>query len=415
MKLLIGIIATDEGEQLFILDNGRPSLVKADGNSPEKMYSNYSILKQHPFKINDMPMSGPGVFRFRYGPVTSGIREAGCFHLYTYGEKILRATIDISWKQREMGKAMQHKSPETALVMAERVCSNFAVSHSIAFSRAVEMAQGINPSLLTKNWRTLFIESERIYNHLHLIYKLASSAAQKVLAAHVSALFEDALRLNESLAGSRYLMGINNIGKLNHTPAISDIQKIAMGYRELAERFTKLYKHSLTNYNYLDRLHSAGAITSAQAEEIGLTGPSLRACGIKDDLNSTTEHLISLPVITQNEGDALARMEIRAEEIANSCQYLINHLRASDSWYDDQEDDVQFTKIGGTGYAVVNSPSGALGYYVEVNDGRVQHVDIFTPSYPGMYAISHVLEGQIFTDFPFVVDSFGVHFADAAC
>ncbi|GMT45099.1 MAG: hypothetical protein IEMM0006_0931 [bacterium] len=415
MKILIGIIATDEGEQLFILNNGRPALVKADGNNPEKMYSNYAILKQHPLKINDEPMSGPGVFRFRYGPVTSGVREAGCFHLYTYGEKILRATIDVSWKQREMGKAMQNKSPETALLLAEQVCSNFAISHSIAFSRAVEMSLGINPSLLTKNWRTLLIEAERIYNHLHLIYKLASSAAQKVLAAHVSALFEGALRLNENLTGSRYLMGINNIGKLNHTPAISDIQGVANGYRELAERFTKLYKHSLANYNYLDRLHSAGTITPVQAGKLGLTGPSLRACGIKDNLNDTTEHLISLPVITQNEGDALARMEVRAEEIVNSCQYLVDHLRASDSWYDSGEKDAEPTKTGGTGYAVVNSPSGALGYYVEVDEAKVRNVGIFTPSYPGMHAVSRVLEGLIFTDFPFVFDSFGVHFADAAC
>ncbi len=415
MKILIGIIATDEGEQLFIIDNGRPALMKADGNNPESMYANYSILKQHPLKINDVPMSGPGVFRFRYGPVTSGVREAGCFHLYTYGEKILRATIDVSWKQREMGKAMQNKPPETALAMAEKVCSNFAISHSIAFSRAAEMALGISPSLLTKNWRTLFIESERIYNHLHLIYKLASSAAQKVLAAHVSALFEEALRLNESLTGSRYLMGINDIGKLNHMPNISNIQDVAKGYRELAERFTKLYKHSLANYNYLDRLHSAGTITPVQAEKLGLTGPSLRACGLKDNLNDTTEHLISLPVITKNQGDALARMEVRAEEIVNSCQYLVDHLRASDSWYTTGETDAEFTKTGGTGYAVVNSPSGALGYYVEVDKAKVRNVGIFTPSYPGMHAVSRVLEGLIFTDFPFVFDSFGVHFADAAC
>jgi len=415
MKLLIGIIATNEGEQLFVLNNGLPALVKADGNHPEKMYSNYSILKQHPLKINDEPMSGPGVFRFRYGPVTSGVREAGCFHLYTYGEKILRATIDVSWKQREIEKAMQHKLPETVLLMAEKVCSNFAISHSIAFSRAVEMALGINSSLLTKNWRTLLIESERIYNHLHLIYKLASSAAQKVLAAHVGALFEDALRLNENISGSRYLMGVNNIGRLNHTPAMSDIQKVAQGYRELAERFTKLYKHSLANYNYLDRLHSAGTITPALAEELGLTGPSLRACGIKDNLNDATEHLISLPVITKNQGDALARMEVRAEEIVNSCRYLVDHLRASDSWNDDKEKVPELTKTGGTGYAVVNSPSGALGYYVKADEGKVQNVGIFTPSYPGMHAVSRVLEGLIFTDFPFVFDSFGVHFADAAC
>lgn len=416
MKLLIGIIATHEGEKLFILDNGQPALVNVEkGDNPEETYRNYALLKQHPVKINDEPVHGPGVFKFRYGPVTSGIREAGSFHLYTYGEKILRATIDISWKQRGMEKAMEQQLPEKALLMAENVCSNFALSHSVAFSRAVEMSLGITPSLLTKNWRTLFIESERIYNHLHLIYKLASAAAQKVLAAHVSALFEEALRLNERLTGSRYLMGINNIGRLNHTPDLSGIQEIANGYQQLADRFTKLYKHSLSNYNYLDRLHSAGIVTPALAEAWGLTGPSLRACGIKDCLNKTTEHLVSLPVITQNQGDALARMEVRAEELVNSCLYLVDHLRASDSWYDTEENKNRETNTEGTGYAVANSPSGALGYYVEVEKGEMKKVDIFTPSYPGMHAVSHVLEGLIFTDFPFVFDSFGVHFADAAC
>jgi len=414
MKVLIGIIATNEGERLFILDNGKPVLVHVNGDNPEEKFKNYPILKQHPLKINDEPMKGPGVFRFRYGPVTAGVREAGCFHLYTYGEKILRATIDISWKQREIAKAMQDKSPKTALMMAERVCSNFAISHSVGFSRAVEMALDAAPSLLTKNWRTLLIESERIYNHLYVIYKLASAAAQKVLAAHVSALFEEALRLNESLTGSRYLMGINNIGKLNSMPTVADIQKIAHGYRKLAKKFTELYKHSLENYNYLDRLHSAGTLTPSQVDELGLTGPSLRACGVMDDLNDTTEHLISLPVITQKEGDALARMEVRAEEIVNSSQYLVDHLRASDSWYEAGEKDAEFAKGDGTGYAVVNSPSGALGYYVEVKESKMQRVEIFTPSYPGMHAVSHALEGLIFTDFPFVFESFGVHFADAA-
>lgn len=414
MRVLIGVIATPEGEQLFVLDNGKALLVDTNENEAEKAFPNYIFLKQHSFRINNEPVKGPGVFRFRYGPVTAGVREAGCFNLYTYGEKILRAEIDIRWKHRKMRDAMLNKSPHATLVLAEHVCSNFAVSHSIAFSRAVEMALGMNTTLLTKNWRTLFLEAERIYNHLHVIYKLTSAAAQKVLAAHISALFERSLRLNETLAGSRYLMDINNIGKLNHSPSLANIQKVINGYRELKEEFTRLYEHSLVNHNYLDRLHTSGTLTPDKARELGLTGPSLRACGAKDDLNGTTEHLISLPVITQNEGDALARMEIRAEEIVNSCQYLIDHLLASDSWLGETGQEAG-TRTNGTGYAVVNSPSGALGYYVKIGDGRLQQVEIFTPSYPGMHAVSEALEGLIFTDFPFVFDSFGVHFADAAC
>lgn len=414
MKILLGTIQTDEGEQLFILDKGQAVLTRSEGHETEKKFGNYSFLKQHSFLINNEPVHGEGVFRFRYGPITAGVREAGCFNLYTYGEKILRAGIDIGWKYREIGKAMQDKTPQAVVRLAEHICSNFAVSHSIAFSRAVEMAQSVDATLLTKNWRTLLLEAERIYNHLHVIYKLASAAAQKVLAAHISALFEESLRLNEQLTGSRFLMGINTIGKLNHEPALSNVQIAIKGYKKIEKQFTELYKHSLANRNYLDRLHAAGTLKPAQATELGLTGPSLRACGFNDDLNGTTEHLISLPVVTQNEGDALARMEVRAEEIVNSCQYLIDHLRASDTWYGEVEKENRL-KEHGMGYAVVNSPSGALGYYVKISEGKLRQVEIFTPSYPGMHAISQALEDLIFTDFPFVFDSFGVHFADAVC
>ncbi len=415
MKILIGIISTSKGDKLYVLDDGQEMLINDDGKNQKDIYGNYSFLKKHSFKINDYPVTGPGVFRFRYGPVTSGIREAGVFQLYTYGEKILRATIDLSWKYREMAGTMQMTSPEAGLLMAERVCSNFAMSHSVAFSQSVETALEIKTSLLTKNWRILLLEAERIYNHLYVIYKLAAAAAQKVLAAHLSALFEEALRLNEQLTGSRYLMGINSIGRLNNNPSGPAVQKAVDGYKNLANTFTRLYEHGLANYNFLDRLHTSGTLTPDMAESMGLTGPSLRACGIKDGLNTTTSHLISLPVITQSGGDALARMEIRAGEIVNSCQYLIDHLRTSDSWIDNEETQIRKDKTGGTGYSVVNSPSGALGYYLNVKNGNVQDVNPFTPSYIGMHAVSHALEGAIFTDFPFIFDSFGIHFTDASC
>ncbi len=413
MKVLTGIITSPEGEQLLALDNGMAVLEEA-GSHPEKVFANYAVLKQHPAVINDVPMKGPGVFKFRYGPVTAGVREAGCFYLYTYGEKILRATVDISWKQRGLAGAMYGMPPEKALLLAERVSSNFGFSHSVAFSRAVEAALGLQPSLQAKNWRALLLESERIYNHLYVIYKLSSAAAQKVLAAHVSALFEEALRLNEGLTGSRYLLGINDVGRLHQVPDASHAKHLAEHYASLARRFTELYKHSLKNYNYLDRLHSAGTLSPEQAVALGLTGPTLRACGVKDELNDTTEHLISLPVITQKEGDALARMEVRAEEMVNSCHYLVNHLRACDTWYETKEKTAGERPPDGTGYAIVNAPSGALAYYAEVQDNKMKRVEIFTHSYVGMHAVSQALEGLIFTDFPFAYESFGVHFTDAA-
>lgn len=413
MKVLLGVINSLESESLFIFEKGQSSIMPATEEEINN-YPNYELLKEKNLKINDEKITGPGVFQFRYGPVTSGVREAGSFNLYTYGEKILRASIDISWKHRGIESAMVNKSSEAALILSEQVCSNFAISHSIAFSRAVENAIELPISIITRNWRILLLEAERIYNHLYVIYRLTSAAAQKVLAAHLLALFEEALRLNEMLTGSRFLMGINNIGKFNHYPDFSKILIAAKGYEDISTRFTRLYEHSLANTNYLDRLHNAGPLTPAKATSIGLTGPSLRACGLDDHLNGSLEHLIILPVVTQNEGDSLARMEVRAEEIVNSLKYLTDHLKVSDSWSDEMHHSEYESKTGGTGYAVSNSPSGAVGYYVVIEDKKIKKVNIFTPSYVGMHAMSMALEEMVFTDFPFVCDSFGVFFTGAS-
>lgn len=413
MQILLGVVSQLEKEQLFVLEEGKCVLMPADEQSTAA-FGNYDLLKARPLYIQEEPVSGSGVFRFRYGPVTSGIREAGCFYLYTFGEKILRAGIDLNWKHRGLELAMKGLSLEKGTALAEKVCSNFSVAHSVAYARAIEEALGINVDLATRNWRIMLLEAERVYNHLHVIYKLSGAAAQKVLASHLSALFEKALRLNALLTSSRFLTGINGIGSLLQPVATANLKAVVQGYEEMAEKFTELYKHSLSNSNYLDRLHDSGKLSAELAQQLGLTGPSLRACGIDDHLNgSGIKHFNDLPVVTQNEGDALARMEIRSEELVNSCKFLAVHLQESDTWQTDRKKAGNSAQ-NGSGCGVANSASGAVGYHVDVDEGLIKSVNIFSPSYVGMHAISAVLEELVFTDFPFVFDSFGVHFTDAS-
>lgn len=414
MRLLAGVIEIDGKEQLLIIENGVVQLSSVENEEQRAEFVYYNLLKERDLHLRNESVSGPGVFRFRYGPVTAGVREAGCFHLYTFGEKILHAGIDLSWKHRGIEDAMSTKRPQQALALAEAVCSNFALSHSVAFTRAIENALDIKVDMGVQNWRNILLEVERIYNHLHVISKLASAAAQKVLASHVSSLFEEALRLNEILTGSRYLMGINQIGRLHHIPSLENMQHAISAYSVISKRFERLFVHSVNNANYMDRLHASGTLTADQAIAMGLSGPSLRACGVKDDLNATIGHLIQLPVITQNEGDALARMEVRAEEIMNSCEYIIDHLKISDAWNFNSGEAIEPFHENGEGCGIVNSPSGVIAYYVAVNDGMITHARVFTPSYVGMNAAAFCLDEHIFTDFPFIFDSFGVHFSDAA-
>jgi len=419
MKILIGVVPQGDRELLLMLNDGEPVIASCARGEGEEQFQNYTILNSRELQIAEQPISGSGVFRFRYGPVTSGVKEAGSYDLYTYGEKILSVGINLSWKHRRIEESMQGLEPEEGLQLAEFVCNNFGFAHSVAYSRTVEQALDIRSDKTTEIWRQLFLEAERIYNHLHVIYKLTSAASQKVMAAHYHALYEKALRLNCKLSGSRFLTGVNSLGMINNLPDKNGILDIIEGYQSVEEQFKELYQHGFDNANYLDRLHDAGTLSEQQTVALGLTGPSLRACGSNDDLDDAGYDYLDiagLPVITHDEGDALARMEARAGELVHSCQYMIEHLKESDLWNRKiTRKNHENRKTSGEGWGVAYAASGVVGYYLHIAENKIRRVRICTPSYAGMHAIATALPDHIFTDFPFVVDSFGVNFADAAC
>jgi Ni,Fe-hydrogenase III large subunit len=410
LKKLLGIINHRNEEKFIFQENGTLSIVNSRNYIKPK---NYDLIKGRNALIANNRVTGDTVFNFRYGPVTGGVAEAGIYNIYTSGEKILSVEIDISLKRRDIENNMQNKNVEEALKMAEAVCGNFSFSHSVAFSRAVEKVSGINLCEEKINCRVIGMELERVYNHFYVIAELAKGAAQKILASHLQYLFEECLRINELFSGSRHLLFFNGIGEIRQRINKKNLEKISVKLEEIEKRFKYLYKKSLESGNYLDRLHNTGIILKDKAVEIGLTGPSLRASGVKEDLRNFDVYYDSFNVPVKEEGDSLARMEVRAEEIFISIDLIKNKIRNLLNMQLKNKRE-QFCVGNGEGFSVVESPSGTLGYFVSIQNEKIDYCYIITPSLFGFKAIADSLINQIFTDFVFTVESFGVNFADAA-
>lgn len=424
------------------------------------------LLADREGPIGEAPVHGAGVFDFRYGPFAGGFPEAGVFHLSTYGERILSCRIDSSYKHRGIEASMAGCLPDEGLRWAEAVCGNFAFAHSLAYCRAVEGALGIEVTGTDRRLRLIGLEMERIYNHLLVIARLAQAAAQKVLDAHLSALFEEALRLNRLFAGSRLLAGVNRIGGVSPMIAAGGawaqrgpadgraadtrppdgpraLERLAGGVEVLRTRFERLYETSLSNRNYLDRLHLIGVAGAERALATGLTGPSLRAASDPTDLRNAEELLPGFAPITKAEGDSLARMEVRAEEILQSCDIVRSQIAslleggstgsgagASDRGLPspaagarEGRSEVRAKALqakalraaeGGSGIGAAESPSGTIAWWVDLSEGRIRRAYASTPSLFGFRAFAEVIASHIFTDFPFALESFGLSFADAA-
>lgn len=67
-----------------------------------------------------------------------------------------------------------------------------------------------------------------------------------------------------------------------------------------------------------------------------------------------------------------------------------------------------FEPVDGSGMARIESPSGDLFYSVEIKDGNIMDVGMISPSWRNVKSFRTSMEGNIFTDFHFNWESFGI-------
>ncbi len=403
MERLIGILSDD---RLMVYSNGKVSILDS---SHSDRFKSYKWLKN--FDINyNKDLLTKEVFNFRMGPVTGASSECGTYHLLTYGERMVDAGIDYSFKERGIIEKIIKKSPFEVLHVIESICANFTISHLTAFCNAVEKGYNINIPSEVEIYRKILLEVERIYNHLYVIAKLAQGAAQKVYFAHLMYIFDEILSLNKIYFDNRFLKGCLKPGWVKIIP-LNQLKNYIQEINKLIDEFDTIFFFSLESRNYLDRLHLTGILTYEDFENIGFDGPALKAIGHSLDLREFSEE--DFNSITYEGGDSLARMMVRGKEIFQSVELLNIYLDILEKNYPENiEAQVSHIPDNKVSIGMSESPSGLICYYLEFKDDKIKEIYISSPSLFLFKAIQKSLIGQIFTDFCFTVDSYGAFFAD---
>ncbi len=168
--------------------------------------------------------------------------------------------------------------------------------------------------------------------------------------------------------------------------------------------------------SFLDRLRGTGPLDPAFTVEHGLLGPVARASGYHDDARWERPYdaypkLNRSPGRYRADGDALARLWVRWDEVAESFQLLQQVLELAD----DVGDGTLRTPVEPVAGQVVGwaeAPQGEVVYLLRSDAaGGILRCAPRSASFHNLAAFSHAFSGDILTDFPFIEGSFGVSVA----
>lgn len=283
--------------------------------------------------------SEPAGMALPVGPIHAGIIESGQFWFATAGETIETLQPRLGYTHRGIERMFQsYLNLIDGWCLAEQVSGDTSFAHSLAYCRAAEVLTDTAVPLAAELLRALFLELERIHNHVADIGGLAEDVGMDQFAAEFAVVREQVLCLNKQLTGHRYLRSVNRVGgvKAAGPPDPADVSSI-LG--KCIGRFGKLATSLIARSGFRERTIRVGILNGDEALRLGATGLVARASGIPRD--SRLGHPVGVyrdaghilqglqPDLGDDReaiaGDVFARTLVRAREVLVS-QRLIEWL-----------------------------------------------------------------------------------------
>ncbi len=335
----------------------------------------------------------------------------------TPGEAIPHLNMRIFYKHRGIAARFTGLTIADGTLLAERTEGIASVAHALAYCHAVEAIAGCEIPPEAALVRVVHAELERIANHLDVAMRLADAAGLAVATARFALHKERVMRLVSGLCGSRFGRGVVIPGGIAALPP-ENPGRVLAGIGKLEKQVTVDAELLMGTSSFLDRLRGTGPLPLGRAREHGALGPIGKASGYSDDARLARPYdaypLLGAEAPTQHSGgDAMARLRVRFEEVAQAFRLIRQALA-------DFPERVRLTPHApcespdgrATGWA--EAPQGEVLYDVTVEDGRIACCQPRSASFHNLVLMHEVFAGDILTDFPFIEASFGLSVAGAA-
>ncbi len=360
-------------------------------------------------------IEGEGVFEVPVGPIHAGIIEPGHFRFSVAGEPIMQLEVHHFWKHRGVEKLFEQQRLTEAVPLAERVSGDTTVGHSLAYCQAVETLMGIDVPRRGRYLRSLWLELERLHNHLGDIGAICNDTAYALAHAHCGRMKELVMQLNDRLTGSRFLRGVNRVGGVGIDLSNEQLTQTVAELDCIESNFREIEKILFANASLTDRLETTGILTDRTAWDHAVMGVVGRASGIDRDIRRDHPFAaydeLQPQVVLYRYGDVRARMRVRMDEIHESMR-LVREIRRRIPQGPIVAQPTGEPVSGRWALSAVEGWRGEILYMVMAGEqGKIHRCKVRDPSFVNWPAIQWAVVGNIIPDFPLINKSFNLSYA----
>jgi Ni,Fe-hydrogenase III large subunit len=410
MADLSGVRCSDPDARPWLRHNAWPPSFRPLIDPPMLMGDCPVGLDGYPF----VRVEGEGVHEIAVGPVHAGIIEPGHFRFSVVGEKVLRLEERLGYVHKGIERRFTELPVHEGHRLAARVSGDSTVAFSWAYCQALEGIAGVEIPARAAWLRALYLELERVANHLGDLGALGNDAGFAFGLAQFSRLKEQLLRACETAFGERYLMNAIVPGGTSTDLASPEAHQLRSAVHAIAAEAAELRTVYDEHEGLRDRFYGAGAVEPELAARLGLTGLAGRASGqafdLRVDLPCVPYQGLSVAKFTRSAGDVAARVAVRFDELAESSrlvQQLIAGLPSGDHAHS-----VGTPPPGALGIGLIEGWRGPVLVGLEVGAaGTITRCHAHDPSWQNWPALEHAIIGNILPDFPLINKSFNLSYS----
>jgi len=343
------------------------------------------------------------------GPYHPALHEPEYFELFVEGEKV----VDVAYRGFHVHRGIEKlaESPRFTYkqvpFLAERICGICGFVHSTCYVMAVEKAAGIEVPERAEFIRSIVLEVERLHSHLLWLGVAAHLLGYDAGFMHAWRIRERVMVLAEHLTGSRKTYGINLIGGVRKDIEVDKIDKTMKTVASVKEEFGKLVEAMLSVPQIKSRASKTGVLSRSEARALSVVGPVARASGLYRDIRKDYPYLayrrVSFKVPLYTEGDNLARLLVRVDEVFESLEIieqLVDSLPGGSISVEEYE-----IPAGRKAVAAIEAPRGEDVHFIITGVGRPYRWRVRAPTYQNIPALRAMLRGAPLADAPLTIAS----------